>query len=189
MDAIKEGMLASAKAAEAAARLGERLFCQNTQPIMNFKSQICTTKKQSERLLALGLKKETADCYYWQECDQYGDPNGKWHLDILNDDTRGHFEYLLNHFGICLHLEDALFIPAWSLHRLIEMMPNNIHKYNDIADLSVSNELVQYRFYDVDYNHDVCLEHFNDGTLYDNIIDCIEWLIKEGYFNKQYLEE
>ena len=66
-------------------------------------------------------------------------------------------------------------------------MPNNIHKYNDIADLSVSNELVQYRFYDVDYNHDVCLEHFNDGTLFDNIIDCIEWLIKEGYFNKEYL--
>ena len=68
-------------------------------------------------------------------------------------------------------------------------MPNNIHKYNDIADLSVSNELVQYRFYDVDYNHDVCLEHFNDGTLFDNIIDCIEWLIKEGYFNKEYLQE
>jgi hypothetical protein len=31
MDAIKEGMLASAKAAEAAARMGERLFCQNTE--------------------------------------------------------------------------------------------------------------------------------------------------------------
>ena len=77
--------------------------------------------------------------------------------------------------------------PAWSLHRLIEMMPESIHKHNDIADLSVSNELVQYRFYDVDYNHDVCLEHFNDGTLYNNIIDCIDWLIKEGYFNKEYL--
>jgi hypothetical protein len=24
-------------------------------------------------------------------------------------------------------------------------------------------------------------------NLYDNIIDCIEWLIKEGYFNKEYL--
>lgn len=31
---------------------------------MNFKSQICTTKKQSERLLALGLKRETADMKY-----------------------------------------------------------------------------------------------------------------------------
>lgn len=29
---------------------------------MEFNSQICTTKEQSERLLALGLKKETADC-------------------------------------------------------------------------------------------------------------------------------
>ena len=27
----------------------------------NFNSQICTTKEQSERLLSLGLKKETAD--------------------------------------------------------------------------------------------------------------------------------
>ena len=28
---------------------------------MNFTSQICTTEEQSKRLLALGLKKETAD--------------------------------------------------------------------------------------------------------------------------------
>ena len=127
-----------------------------------FNSQICTSREQSERLLALGLKKETADCCYY-----YYDG-----------------EYLI------AFAEDAKYesdIPAWSLHRLIEMMPDNIHKYNDIADLSVSNELVQYRFYDVDYNHDVCLEHFNDGTLYNNIIDCIEWLIKEGYFYKEYL--
>ena len=29
----------------------------------NFNSQICTTREQSERLLALGLKKETADMF------------------------------------------------------------------------------------------------------------------------------
>ncbi len=29
---------------------------------MKFNSQICTTREQSERLFALGLKKETADC-------------------------------------------------------------------------------------------------------------------------------
>ena len=29
---------------------------------MKFNSQICTTEEQSERLLALGLKAETADC-------------------------------------------------------------------------------------------------------------------------------
>lgn len=31
---------------------------------MNFKSQIATTHEQSERLLALGLKPETADMVY-----------------------------------------------------------------------------------------------------------------------------
>lgn len=32
-----------------------------------FKSQICTTVEQSERLLGLGLKRETADLHYcWQ---------------------------------------------------------------------------------------------------------------------------
>ena len=30
----------------------------------NFKSQVCTDRFQSERLLALGLKKETADMCY-----------------------------------------------------------------------------------------------------------------------------
>lgn len=27
------------------------------------------------------------------------------------------------------------------------------------------------------------------SNLWENLINCIEWLIKEGYFNKQYLEE
>ena len=60
----------------------------------NFKSQICTDKVQSERLLALGLKKETADCCYY-----YYDG-----------------EYLI------AFAEDAKYpsdIPAWSLHRLL----------------------------------------------------------------------
>ena len=132
-----------------------------------FNSQICTSREQSERLIALGLKRETADMYY--------------SYDII---CAKPYYKVMEFMNGCA---PEVIFPAWSLHRLIEMMPNNIHKYNDIADLSVSNELVQYRFYDVDYNHDICVEHFNDGTLFDNIIDCIEWLIKEGYFNKEYL--
>ena len=51
----------------------------------NFNSQICTTREQSERLLALGLKKETADCYYWQETEpMYGEAVGIWHLETLD---------------------------------------------------------------------------------------------------------
>ena len=34
---------------------------------MKFNSQICTSREQSERLLALGLKKETADMFWMEE--------------------------------------------------------------------------------------------------------------------------
>ena len=50
----------------------------------NFKSQIATSREQSEKLLALGLKKETADCYYWQSTEpMYGEASGIWYLETL----------------------------------------------------------------------------------------------------------
>lgn len=64
---------------------------------MNFNSQICTTKIQSERLLALGLKKETADCVM-----MYYDG---WHIGEAE-----HFDF-----------DKDPVEPAWSLHRLIEI--------------------------------------------------------------------
>ena len=38
-----------------------------------FNSQICTSREQSERLLKLGLKKETADMMYYQWSEGYWD--------------------------------------------------------------------------------------------------------------------
>ena len=38
---------------------------------MNFKSQIATTREQSERLLALGIKPETADMYLKYDGNPY----------------------------------------------------------------------------------------------------------------------
>ena len=64
----------------------------------NFTSQICTTKEQSERLLALGLKKETADCVM-----MYYDG---WHIGEAE-----HFDF-----------DKDPVKPAWSLHRLIEIL-------------------------------------------------------------------
>lgn len=64
---------------------------------MKFNSQICTTKEQSERLLALGLKKETADCVM-----MYYDG---WHIGEAE-----HFDF-----------DKDPVEPAWSLHRLIEI--------------------------------------------------------------------
>ena len=130
----------------------------------NFSSQICTTREQSERLLALGLKKETADCYYWQETEpMYGEAVGIWHLETLDSkDNQEHFEYLDKNFGVCLaDDEEHYFIPAWSLGRLIE-----------IKVMKTSSQILLPL----------------DNT-FDGLIEDIETRIKGGYFNKEYLEE
>lgn len=121
----------------------------------NFNSQICTDRNQSERLLSLGLKKETSDCYWWQENDQYGDGNGKWHLEVLDTkEAREHFEYLDKIF------DDDLFIPAWSLHRLLCL-------------------------YGLDYT---IKEVYNNAEeCYGMLICAIEIAIEDGDFNKEYL--
>ena len=51
-------------------------------------------------------------------------------------------------------------LPAWSLHRLIEMVSHTQYPY-----YVISKEL----------------------PIYDALCERIEWLIKEGYFNKEYL--
>lgn len=61
-----------------------------------FKSQICTTREQSERLLALGIKKETADMVHQPIGTT---PFNVWVKQEIEDD----------------------FYPAWSLHRLMEI--------------------------------------------------------------------
>ena len=64
---------------------------------MNFTSQICATEEQSERLLKMGLKQETADCVM-----MYYDG---WHIGEAE-----HFDF-----------DKDPVEPAWSLHRLIEI--------------------------------------------------------------------
>ena len=61
---------------------------------MKFNSQICTSREQSERLLALGLKKETADMWYPHFAKTCPLPLVD---EVLNSDD----------------------LPAWSLHRLL----------------------------------------------------------------------
>lgn len=63
---------------------------------MKFNSQICTTKEQSERLLALGLKKETADMRYQI---RYLDLGG-----VLKECTPPHWSHILLSITIGLFL-------------------------------------------------------------------------------------
>ena len=70
------------------------------------------------------------------------------------------------------------------------MMPNEIRVWDSYASLIVSNEKVQYYLHDVEYSdYLTSAGRWRFGNIYDNIIDCIEWLINKGYFDKQYLEE
>lgn len=124
---------------------------------MDFNSQICTSEEQSKRLLTLGLKWETADMRYQI---QYLDLGG-----VLKECTPSLEPYP--------PLNNDRFIPAWSLHRLIEMCNKTqfgmtIGIYND--EVTVDGDL---------------FEVF-DNT-YDNLISIIEWLISLDKFDKNYL--
>ena len=68
----------------------------NKLKIMEFKSQICTNREQSKKLLELGLKKETADMVHQASGTS---AYNVWNRSEIEDD----------------------FYPAWSLHRLMEI--------------------------------------------------------------------
>lgn len=128
---------------------------------MEFNSQICTTKEQSERLLALGLKKETADCQYAAlVVDWKGNPisTPKWRF---YDHNKG---FIVQNF------ERMERIPAWSLHRLLCLLPTEY-----IADIDFQRIMQDFVFRSQD--------------MYEEVISCIETLIEEGYFYQEYLEE
>ena len=121
----------------------------------NFNSQICTTREQSERLLALGLKKETADMHHYRYSEGY------WYIQACP--PRG---------------DSSSFIPAWSLHRLLSMLPNDAPKIYWILD--GASITIEFEDDDSDF-----FPH--KGDIYEGVVKIIEWLIKEGYFNKEYL--
>lgn len=140
---------------------------------LKFNSQIGTTIEQSKRLLELGLKPETADMSYYILDDEPVLIIGI--TQVYRGTIKG---------GKIIGKQNAEKIPAWSLHRLLDILPNEIIHEDCSLILCVSHNIVYYA--DNEY-----AEAFNifDGGLYNCIIRCIEWLIKSGYFNKEYLKQ
>lgn len=127
---------------------------------LKFNSQVCTTKEQSQRLLEMGLKPETADMALIKElaydevahCTYDADTYMIRPIDYLEGERhRGH-------------------IPAWSLHRLIE-----------IAEVSVEVSGLFVRISSTYYYEE-------KDNVYDNLIDAISELINNEVFNKEYLK-
>lgn len=137
----------------------------------NFNSQICTTREQSDRLLALGLKKETADMALTEFDDRSWRPIVTW------------IEYN-DYYDTSFPEFETVDIPAWSLHRLIEMMPYCIEMNNKYWCLQISKGYVRYAHNGIEKPYIGYIQKLNT---FDAIIECIEWLIKEDRFNKKYL--
>ena len=77
-----------------------------------------------------------------------------------------HLQELVNKKPVLGVSGDELYakdIPAWSLHRLIEVIGDMFEMQHWLG--------------------------FNIEKDYDHTIDCIEWLIEDNRFNKEYLEE
>ena len=125
-----------------------------------FNSQICTSLEQSKALVALGLKKETADCALLPLTDKVTSilvkPGTK---DIVNT------------------------IPAWSLHRMLTLLPQNVKIGKSYYNLVI----VQNEFVSLTDDLGDTYTYFDKRNLYESLLSCIEFLIKDGYFNKEYL--
>ena len=134
---------------------------------MELKSQICTTIEQSKRLLELGLKPETADMRHI--------PYSGFSVPMKYND--GFF------------FDDSDYTPAWSLHKLIELCPEyiNIDGYADTTYWFKLYKLDNKIIYENDYDRWLYL---GDGdTLFNTLIDCIEWLISNNHFKQEYLNK
>lgn len=104
----------------------------------NFTSQICTSREQAERLLALGLKKETADMHYYHTVDFEG--NEVWYPSIIPYENVVVASDFVGEAEICLENNT---IPAWSLDRLIEILDIwylefNFNEFNNAYDQVIS---------------------------------------------------
>lgn len=126
----------------------------------NFKSQVATTIEQSERLIALGLKKETADMthHYLNSIDSY-------ELKDVEFSRIMHLQELVNKKPVLGRNGDDLYakdVPAWSLHRLIEILDINpcIVYSNDVYGNIIDRieDYIKERIMDTIFLEEHCLD-------------------------------
>jgi hypothetical protein len=133
---------------------------------MEFKSQICTTLEQSERLVALGLKYETADMMlvrdfgYLLEKPLLTTISTIWvpHLFTVYNSFQGFIDGITRNLkGIDEQYVKNGYKPAWTLDRLLEIANNN------------------------------SVDSFTGDNRYDDVIALIQSHIHLGYINEEYL--
>ena len=124
-------------------------------------AKICTDRKQSRRLEDLGVDPKSADMY-WDELSGrafVGQPYGQYHH------------------------------PAWSLPKLLELMPHAIQEFHPYKawglNMSLRYGSLQYvtdSFNDV--KETKIFWDINGTEIIDTVVDMAVWLAKNGYMWK-----
>lgn len=145
---------------------------------MNFKSQIATNINQSWKLLNLGLKPCTADMYLEKsKTPEYGE----YHLHTICEgiDPEHWFSARMN--------RDIT--PAWSLDRLLELIPKSIkQRHRPNADFDMNSD-GQYWFISYEeLGYDVKHQEMRHKS-FDAVICMIEWLIHNNHLKPEYLKD
>lgn len=166
---------------------------------MEFKSQICTTHEQSKRLLALGLKPETADMVYHHTKSKV--PALEWELQTKPPTLRGKFwtPQRIAKLAFPFHKHpdgspmageevfDRLWgedVPAWSLCRLLELLPTEIRIGTSENVFGLHHETSDAWLLSYPY-----VKSFETASPVESCVLAIDWLIANGHFNKEYYNE
>ena len=133
---------------------------------------IATSIKQSQHLLRLGLDPSTADMH-WFDIDGYNPHKNDWRL-------------------MCGHCDVAdcskgIYVPAWSLSALLEVMPKEIKKddkqYNFHLETTHNLYYVSYYRYDIDGIRYLHTTEMNNCTI-DAAYEMVCWLLEQGIIEK-----
>lgn len=164
-------------------------------------NQICTNKEQSSRLLEAGVRPETADMVLLYVDDESN--IAPW--EDIRKDEKGKFFYDV--YGETYTLTESVLLrdspdydhsyqddcPAWSLSKLIDMMPKSYQDNIDGMVYYLSGNFVEFMYASDEIEDEegdktyTCANSFNKENMMDNVVDAIEWLIREGHFNKKFL--
>ena len=142
-------------------------------------ANICTTIKQSKKLLELGLDPITSDMY-WGLKGSLMHPSDEYELNIGRDPAIEHnlFSY-----------REGYTIPAWSLSALLEIMP----KVDDTISICIPNFFKYYP--KKEYERYICsyirenlvacsIMQFSSTNLIEAAYNMVIWLLENNYLPK-----
>lgn len=137
------------------------------------KTNICTNKDQSARLLKCGVSADTADMCRYIESGEINIEKLRLDTELIGcsyDDPKRHYEY----------------IPAWSLSALLRLIPHVIEVYDD-SDyyFSLAQEFLASEDYHAAYKYcwaddDVFVGKRSSCPI-EACVQLIEWLTENGY--------